>query len=272
MDLSILGSEIKDELLKSQGENSNIAAYLRKGKNHETCDDAALLLVNEKFTLIGVFDGVSGEPFAQSASETALRAVKFHLTQNFGKIPNEKIVERAIEEANLAIEHGATTASIALVFSSGEYYFANIGDSHIYKLNEQGKINRITKDFKAANGSGVTEYLHNRYLVGNCLGGLLKEEEIEIGQGKLKKGEFLLALSDGITDNLFIEVEGGVISESSGKADLEILIDGIDMPLEIINAIAKAVKHRMTGSEISDNGRILVPKEDDISLVVVKML
>lgn len=270
MDISVLGVEVTDELFKKCDEHFKCASYIRKGKNHETCDDAVLLLVNENFALIGVFDGVSGEPFAQSASETALRTIKFFITQNFGKMQNEKLVERAIEEANFAIDKGATTVSIVLVLPDGQYFFENIGDSHIYKLDEHGKVHRITKDFKGANGSGVIEYLHNRYLVGNCLGGLVREGEIEFGQGKLKKGEFLLAMSDGVTDNLFIEVEGGVISEGSGKHDLEILLDGKDMASEIIDAIAKVVKHRMRSGEMSGDGKILVPKEDDIGLVVFK--
>lgn len=272
MDLSILGSEVKDEMVKNQDEHQHATSYLRKGKNHKTCDDAALLLVNEKFMLIGVFDGVSGEPFAQFASETALRTSKFYITQNFGKMTPNILLESAMGAANFAIEKGATTASVALVLPAGEYFFENIGDSHIYKIDEHEKISRVTKDYKGANGSGVTEYLRNRYFVGNCLGGLVKEGEIEFGQGKLKKGEFLLAMTDGVIDNLFIEVEGGVILDGSGKNDLEILLDGLDMSSEVVESLSKTIKHRMVAGESSEDGRILIPKEDDACLVVVKML
>ena len=268
LDNSIVGSEVKNEMLKTNDGNFKAAAYVKKGKNHETCDDAALLVVNEKFALIGVFDGVSGGKFACEASERALRAVKFFITQNFDDSVDERIVERAIEEANFAIDNGATTASIALVFPDGRYFFANVGDSHIYKRDKHEKISRITVDEKQANGSGFTVYINSRYLLPHSLGGIIGI--IDVGHGKLEKGEFLFAMSDGISDNLVIEVDGGVIKEVSGARDLEIIIGANDEPAEITDAISKEIKERMQDSEKSNNGEMLVPKEDDASLVVLK--
>jgi serine/threonine protein phosphatase PrpC len=268
LDHSIVGSEVTDELLKTSYEYFNAAAYVRKGKTHKTCDDAVLLVANENFALIGVFDGVSGEAFAANASETALRVIKFFITQNFGKIDNEKIIERSIEEANLKINKGATTASIALLLANGEYFFGNIGDSHIYTISERGKIECITKDEKEANGSSFTEYINSRFIVNNALGGLIRN--LDIGKGKLKKGEFLLAMSDGVIDNLFIEIDSGVIVDNSGARDLENMIKGKHEPVDIIIALSNEIKNRMSGTEIINNGKILVPKEDDVSVVVLK--
>ncbi len=268
MDYTILGSEVSEELLKKCEENFHSAVYIRKGKTNKTCDDAALLLANEKFALIGIFDGVGSEPFAQYASETVLRTVKFFVTQNFGKIDNEILLERAIEEANFVINKGATTSSVALVLRDGRYFFANVGDSHIYYVSVQGKVTRITKDEKEANGSSFITYINSRYIVNNSLGGLIKN--INTGKGKLKTSDYLLIASDGILDNLFITVDGGVIIDSSGSTDLEEIIIGKEKADEIVKTITNKVKERMESNEKLEEGKILIPKEDDISIVVLK--
>lgn len=267
-DCSIIGSEAKDELIKANDEHFKSASYVRKSKNHETCDDNALLVVNERFALIGVFDGLSAEPFAQQASEKALRAAKFFITQTFDESCDERIVERAIEEANYAIDRGATTASIALVLPNGEFFFANVGDSHIYKRNTYGKFQRLTKDDRQANGSGFVEYANSRRVVAHTLGGLIGI--INIGKGKLEKGEYLFAMSDGILDNLVVEMEGGTILDASGANDLEIVIGNNSEPKEIAEELSKEIKDRMHDSEKNDNGKILIPKEDDASIVILK--
>src|SRR3989338_5908216 len=260
MNLSILASRVKSEEIKCSDTSS---AYIKKSKEH-SCDDSALLIIKDEYTLIGVFDGVSGQPNASTASETALITIVNYAEKNFGKKKVEELLENAISEANYAVQAGGTTASIALILKDGSYYYANIGDSHIYKISKN-KITRITKDDR--DSSSFASYIKGRYYVAECIGSLITS--IDTGNGKLNRGEIIFAVSDGIVDNLFVKVEGGIVTDTSGKEDLERIFESKNIKT-MCEALAEEIKKRMQlKEEVIDNG-ILVPKEDDAAIVIFK--
>ncbi len=258
MDLSILAKTVKTEELRC---NEQSCAYVKKSLEH-SCDDSALLIIRDDYVLIGVFDGVSGEANASTASETALKTIANYIEKFFTKKSTKELLEEAISEANYAIQAGGTTASIALILKDGNYFYANLGDSHIYKISKQ-RVVRLTKDDRDA--SSFANYIKHRMHVTQCIGGLLSK--IDAGKGKLESGDVLFAITDGVIDNLFIKVEGGIVTDTSGKQDLErILYEKKDIKA-IIEALTEEIKKRMQlKEEVIDNG-ILVPKEDDASIV-----
>ena len=125
--LSILAKEVTREKTNS---SENACAYVKKSRFHQ-CDDCALLIIDSRYALLGVFDGVSGQPHAREASETALRAIAGYVEKNFSKKNAQELLVSAIEDANYSIQNGGTTAAIALVLPDGSYSYANVGDSHI---------------------------------------------------------------------------------------------------------------------------------------------
>lgn len=267
MDYSLIGSAVSEEITKNA--NNLGCLYLRKGRMHKSCDDAALLVKEERYVLIGVFDGVSGEAFGADASEAALRSVAAFVKNNFGKTANEQLLEHALEEANYSVRRGATTASVALVLVDGSYFFANIGDSHIYLRHADGTVVRLTKDEKSGNGMSFTTYTATRHIVLQALGGLISS--IDKGKGRVKSGDALIAVSDGIVDNLFIKVDGGVVVDNSGCDDLAEILKGKKGAEEIVEHLAKEIKERMKGGESMKEGLVLVPKDDDVAIVALKL-
>lgn len=261
MNLSILASSVKTEEIKC---NEQTCAYVKKSREH-SCDDSALLVIGDSYILIGVFDGVSGQPNASTASETALITIANYIEKNFKKKKPEELLENAISEANYAVQAGGTTASIALILNNGDYFYANIGDSHIYKMSNS-KVTRLTKDDR--DSSSFASYIKSRYYVGECIGSLITS--IDKGKGKLEKDDAIFAISDGIVDNLFVKIEGGIVTDTSGKQDLEFIFKDKKDIKSMVESLAEEIKKRMQlKEEVIDRG-ILVPKEDDAAIVIFR--
>ncbi len=260
MDISIFAKSVKSEEFHS---SESACAYVRKSRLHQ-CDDSALLIIKDEYALIGVFDGASGEVNASTASETALRAIANYVERYFEKKKPEELLENAIEEANYAVQAGGTTASVALALPDGSYFYVNVGDSHIYSVSK-GKVMRLTIDDR--DSSSYTSYVKGRYYLSQCIGGLIKN--LDSGKGKLANGGFLLIVSDGVLDNLKLKVEGGVLTDTSGKDDLQKLIENKETAKSVVEELAEEIKKRMELKEelIAADG-IIAPKEDDASIVV----
>ena len=262
MDLSILAGEVKDDLTRAM---PKAGAYVKKSRFHD-CHDSALLTIRENYVLLGVFDGVSGAPYARLASERALQAVRSYVEKNFSNKPLEELLEAALQEANYALTQGATTATTALILNNGEYYYANVGDSHLYMACGR-EVKRLTREDR--DSSSLTTYLADRMVVTRALGCLL--HGMEKGHGRLARGDFLFALTDGFIDNLYIETEGGRVLDTSGKKDLEHLFSKRKTLEEMIQVIGQEIKKRMQHPmESVHYGSVLVPKEDDAAMAILK--
>lgn len=273
MDLSILASEINEAKPEDKKCIKKACAYVKKSRFHQ-CDDSALLVIKEKYALLGVFDGVSGEANASTASETALKTIAEYIEKNF-KIKKsedlENLLQNAVEDANLSINKGGTTATVVLILEDGSYFYANVGDSHVYKFTNnnnrtENKITRLTKDDRDTSSTAI--YFAARMVITQSLGYLIKN--IDVGKGKLSKGDFIFAISDGIIDNLFVKIDGGILIDTSGKEDLEEMLNECKSTEEFVKVLSEEVKKRMQlKDQVAMDGKVFVPKEDDASIAVL---
>ena len=89
----ISGTTIADS--DSIGFNSNLCDFfVCVKKMHEECGDSAFVYSDEKKLIAGVFDGVSGEPNAASASSIAASTILDYLKNH--NAADEKLVEDAL--------------------------------------------------------------------------------------------------------------------------------------------------------------------------------
>lgn len=153
---------------------SNAAEHHLSRKN----DDAFVA----KPSLIAVFDGVSGLPNADKASAAAMK----HL-ESIPSILSEDYMRTLILHADREVSktHGGTTAAIAAP-RGDKVIMGSAGDSRIYII-ERNNIQCITEDHRV--GNAITSAL-----------GFLSE--MYITTVRVSSGAFILACTDGITDNL----------------------------------------------------------------------
>jgi len=268
MDLSILANEINEAKPEDKRCIKKACAYVKKSRFHQ-CDDSALLIIKEKYVLLGVFDGVSGEANASTASETALKTIAEYIEKNFKTKKSEDfegLLQNAVEDANLKINKGGTTATIVLILEDGSYFYANVGDSHVYVFNN-GNVIRLTKDDRDSSSTAI--YFAARMVITQSLGYLIKN--IDVGKGKLSKGNMIFTVTDGIIDNLFVKIEGGILIDTSGKEDLEEMLKECKSTEEFVKMLSEEVKKRMQLKEqIAIDGKAFVPKEDDAAIAILQ--
>lgn len=270
MEKLMLGTKIKNtETFSSKNKSCECFALVRKG--HEECGDSAFVYMDEKKTIIGVFDGVSGEAGAASASSEAATALLKYL-KKYNKA-DEKLIKKAMVDANNKVKHGYTTAALCFVEKDGSTIVAGIGDSPIYGIDKKGEValelplGRAVKD-----NDSILKFFHFRALVTSVLGPSGTEIHINMRKGKLKKGEMLILATDGLTDNLHLKIHEGYVKDSSGSQDLKKLIGKSKKPETIGRNLFNEVKKRIKGKKIETKNSILIPKEDDIAIAVFKKL
>ena len=212
-------------------------------KHPETNEDS--ILNDEKNKIFGVFDGVGGGPAGDMASKTA----RDYLLAHAGEISDGmnidmakeillKMVTGADEAVYLASKakneqkNMSTTASIAKIHTDkdGKNYVlvANVGDSRVYKIDKNKKLQQITEDdsligdhvsdrekrLKIEEGVSnaknqedlnknpeISFFFNNRRFITKYLGSR-KNNSLKIDAILLVKGDKILITSDGIHDNL----------------------------------------------------------------------
>lgn len=269
MEKLILGSEVADSEAGS-GKNAFSECYVIVRKGHGDCGDSAFVYSDESKTILAVFDGVSGEAGAANASSEAAEALLDGL-KGLEKIDAKKM-EAAVRKAHERITFGLTTMAVAFVRKDGSFMVAGIGDSPIYSFSRKGQVDlelplaRAVKD-----GDAVFKYFYYRNMLTSALGPG-SSWELAIRSGKLKSGEMLILASDGLSDNLYVKVKDGFVAESSGLEDLRGLIGKRESPEGIVKALAEEVQRRLAAGKIERADSILVPKEDDLAIAVIRML
>ena len=266
MERALFGKDKEEEMVSP---TSSSCIYIRKGDTHTTCDDAVLWYADDtkQFQLLVVCDGISGESFGYKAAETAIKEIRNGIIFGFGKIKNKILLQNAIIKAHKTIQQGATTASVVLLLPNGTFFFANVGDSHIYKITDK-KVKRLSSDEKETVGTIIEAYRVTRRFVVQALGAQIKK--IHAGRGKLKKDELLLAATDGFCDNFFIETKKEIVTSANGENDIALIIGNKKEPKEIIETLVKEIKKRMQSTEdIQRKDQILIPKNDDLAVGVI---
>ncbi len=238
-------------------------------KGHEECGDSAFAYCDDKKAVIGIFDGVSGEPAAALASSAAASAALKHL-KALDRC-DEKQMREAFMQAQLAVTTGYTTAIILFVGKDGSFLVAGVGDSPAYGISAKGVISleiplaRMTND-----KDSIFKFFYFRNIVTSVLGPSGQDVPIRMRSGKLKKGEVLLLASDGLSDNLWVKVHNGYVKDSSGIDDLKKLIGKEHLPPKIVRLLLDETSKRIKAGKKEKKGLMLVPKEDDIAIAALR--
>lgn len=166
-----------------------------------------------------VADGMGGHAGGQEASRIATQAIQSYLNEHWNS-PQEssELLEKAFLAANQAIlqdqqkhieRSDMGTTAVAVIFrQEGEPWFANIGDSRLYRFRG-AELQQITEDqtwvAQAVKRKALTPDQARshpwRHVLSQCLG---REDlgQIEISTMDVKPGDRLLLCSDGLTEEL----------------------------------------------------------------------
>ncbi|MEM1170264.1 MAG: Stp1/IreP family PP2C-type Ser/Thr phosphatase [Cyanobacteria bacterium P01_H01_bin.35] len=165
-----------------------------------------------------VADGMGGHAGGEEASKIATEVIKTYIVNNWqDTIESPQLLEDAFLKANEAIiddqeEHPersdmGTTAVVA-IFREQEPWFANVGDSRLYRF--RGKtLTQITEDqtwvAQAVKSNAITleqARVHPwRHVLSQCLG---REDmgKVDLLPIDIQPGDRLLLCSDGLTEEL----------------------------------------------------------------------
>jgi serine/threonine protein phosphatase PrpC len=263
----IKGSGVKASE-KASGKTSFASYSMIVKKGHGECGDSAFVYHDGEKLVAAVFDGVSGEPGAPHASSEAAAAILASLkgTGDAG----EKEIKSALMKGHLAIKIGATTASILFLKKDGSFTAASVGDSPIYSVESKGAISlELPLDRIVKENDSILKFFNFRNMVSCILGGQ-NDLHMHLCTGKMGAKDMFIIASDGLSDNLFVKVDDGYVTDTSGVEDLAHLIKGRVAPGAIIESLMDAIGKRQKKGRVDQAGRVLVPKDDDISIIVVK--
>ncbi|MEW6036162.1 MAG: protein phosphatase 2C domain-containing protein [Candidatus Micrarchaeota archaeon] len=269
MEKLIKGSEVADSD-EGGGKTAFAEFFMAVKKGHGECGDSAFVYSDAEKVVAAVFDGVSGEPGASFASSDAAEAALEYLKGLASA--GDKEMQEALSRAHLNIKLGSTTAALLFLSRDGSFVIAGIGDSPIYGISKGEVSLELPLARAVGDGDSILKFFYFRNIVTAVLGGPADSLDVGIRKGKLKKGEVLILASDGLSDNLFIKVDGGFIAESSGKEDLEGLIAKRRGPRELVKLLMGEIARRLEAGKTERKGGVLVPKEDDIAIVALRKL
>ncbi len=197
------------------------AGLSEQGKRSQN-EDSIYLPSRGEVSLVIIADGMGGHNAGSTASRLAVEAASSCIKRGGGAKP-ELLLRNAADEANKVIfEHSCssrefrgmgTTLVMALLFRS-RYNVANVGDSRLYHLREDGLV-RITKDHSyvaemvAAGFITPEEALTHpqRNIITSALG-TREIEKIDFFENPWTENDILMLCSDGLytaLDNKEIE-------------------------------------------------------------------
>jgi len=186
------------------------------GKVREINEDS--LFVDEDTGLFIVADGMGGHQAGEVASEMAVKAISLSIKENLSN--NNKIlsmIKDSISRANNEIFNksiknpqlnGMGTTVVIGLLNKRKFYIANVGDSRAYVIRDN-PIKQLTEDHSlVANlvktGQITTEEakVHpKRNIITKALG-TAEEVKPDITSINIKKGDYILLCTDGLTDML----------------------------------------------------------------------
>lgn len=270
MEKLMLGEAIRKEM--SFGCKTKIGecfSFVRKG--HDECGDSAFVYMDGKKAILGVFDGVSGEAGAASASSIAATTVLEFLKKH--DKADGKIMAKALARASREIKRGYTTASVCFITKDGSTILAAVGDSPVYGITKNGKIAlELPLGREVGDNNAIFKFFFFRNLVTSVLGPSGVDIHIHTREGKIRKGDMLIIASDCLNDNLYIKVHKGYVKDSSGTKDLKKIMGSLKKPESIVKKLAREIKKRIAGGKKEIKDYVLAPKEDDLALIAFRKL
>ncbi|MBQ5955892.1 MAG: Stp1/IreP family PP2C-type Ser/Thr phosphatase [Firmicutes bacterium] len=209
-----------------------------KGILRSSNEDACFVLLHDKVYILadGVGGGNSGEIASRTAvSEIANYVVKHPLSHLLDKYEIVGYMRDAFEAANtkiydMAREHeenfGMATTAIIVYVNKGKAYIGNIGDSRVY-LYRNGDYLQLTEDHTYVNTlvkAGIlsreeADQDERKNVIIKALGAEPTVEP-DFFQVEVKKGDILLACSDGLYDEVSDEEIVEIIKEKDNMNEL----------------------------------------------------
>ncbi len=209
-----------------------------KGILRSSNEDACFVLLHDKVYILadGVGGGNSGEIASRTAvSEIANYVVNHPLSHLLDKYEIVGYMRDAFEAANTKIydmaraheeNFGMATTAIIVYVNKGKAYIGNIGDSRVY-LYRNGDYLQLTEDHTYVNTlvkAGIlsreeADQDERKNVIIKALGAEPTVEP-DFFQVEVKKGDILLACSDGLYDEVSDEEIVEIIKEKDNMNEL----------------------------------------------------
>ncbi len=273
----------------------SLCAHVRKGMTRRVCQDTAIILVNDKFSLIGIFDGFErdGGIVSNAVAECVLEMSHNRRMQSKGDLVGllNAAVAEGLNSITLPVK-GGTTALLSLILPDRKYITINIGDSGFYLIKKGGvsrmfDYNQLCLDSQTPPVSVIKKKLHYLYyaVYRNILAHSItmrgmRPGSIESAEGFLEDGDCLVLASDGLAKNLTVNIdEKGILKDVSGCADLSSIVKGSGHPPVIMNEIVSTISRRIDDAVKREktkpsfyrypDGTVLLSQDDDFSITVL---
>lgn len=186
-----------------------------KGKIRINNEDAYSNIVNNKYSLFILCDGMGGHNSGEVASNMAVEAIQKYIEDNFNLENVYKIISDSVHVANDLIYDkaisspkcsGMGTTLVLTLAIDDRLFFANAGDSRIY-LFRDGCLKQLTTDHSyvqnLVNEGLITKEQAHFHPLRNQITSALGTEmsfTLDIDDIKMKKNDLILLTSDGLTD------------------------------------------------------------------------
>lgn len=187
-------------------------ALTDKGKKRSTNEDN--LYIDEKINFFMVADGMGGHAAGEVASKIAASFAadfNFDLTAPLESLSSLtfKINQEIINKSSLNQKYqGMGTTFAAVIVVNKKLYYVNLGDSRIYIYNKKNKeLRKISEDHslvaKLLREQKITEkeaFNHPKKNIVTQALGLDNDLDLDKGQVKISKNEYILLCTDGLSD------------------------------------------------------------------------
>lgn len=216
-----------------------------RGRKREKNEDA--YVCDPERGLFLVADGMGGENYGEVASrmtaEQFFERILPFIVDEDATLPFEQepdghafgaVVMHAVEMTNKAVveftethpsHRGMGSTLTAAVYHNGRFQIAHIGDSRLYRLDEEGIIQTTTDHTKVNelihHGILTTEEARNhpqKHILTRCIGRSARFQP-DVFELEARAGESLLICSDGLHDMLEDEVIHRVVLQSDDVQD-----------------------------------------------------
>ncbi|MGV8176761.1 MAG: protein phosphatase 2C domain-containing protein [Candidatus Bilamarchaeaceae archaeon] len=276
------------------------AMMMRKGPAEGRCDDSAVLLGAQgkagPFILAAVMDGIGSDALSYELTSAAVEIIleefasKRCMDAGPGGNPELLRLAKTLDSAAMKKRLGGTTLSMALVMGDGSVMTLNCGDSSIYLIDGSGcrlalprdrgivVMEKTTMNDYRGQRSGLTNHIGSRNMIAPHLNAFKMDGDLR-----------LVLATDGITDNLGIRImkqtmlpaDFGLrrdrfdVLDDSGADDMAAMSKGASpvRMLERINTAlsANAGKRPTVTYGNDDTGRMVLPKKDDATAIVIDL-
>src|ERR671917_1753478 len=195
-----------------------VASVTDRGMNEKRPLNEDSMLEDREHGVFAVADGVGGAEAGEVASETAVEVLQQAFTHQQEGDDIEDLMEIAIQRANASIFQMSheqrqlsmmATTVVALHLDGRQATIGHVGDSRLYRLTPDGRLERETEDHsvveeevRAGRMSPEQALNHpSRNVISRALGAE-QSVEVDMRTFDVEEGTAFLLCSDGITRHL----------------------------------------------------------------------